>query len=119
MRDGGGPKHGPPTRQSEHERDIVGRCGAGAPEPQGKKSQNRETKGHKVEAVTSTCLPVLVLLRLLNNGQSRNSISLAPTSQGDPDKVHTAVAIVTQSIKEDVRQASEAGTATRLGPLLP
>ena len=75
-----------------------------------KRTKDRETERHEVEALTSTCLLVLVPLRLLYRGQGRGSIPPAPAHRGDPDKIDTIVTIVMPTIQEDVRGPSMPGT---------
>ena len=59
-----------------------------------KRAENRETERHKIEAVTSTRVRVLVPLRLLNNRQDRDSVPPTPSSRADADQVNTTVAII-------------------------
>ena len=80
------------------------------------REKNIETEGHEVDAATSTCLLVLVLLHLLNNGLSRNSIPLTPSCRGDPNKVYTLVPVTTPTIKEDVRGRVSPKPRTDSGP---
>ena len=82
------------------------------------RAEDRETKRHEVEAVTSTRLCVLVPLRLLYTGQSRGCIAPAPARRGDPDKIDTTVAIIAPSVQEDVRRPSKPGTVARLRALI-
>ena len=84
-----------------------------------KGTKHRETERHKVEAVTSTHLGVLVPLRLLNNSKSGRGIPPTPACRRDSDKVDTAMAVITPPVEEDVSRAGEPGATAGLRPLIP